>query len=61
MNHIFLFMQDAYICNLADGNSLYSTTDNSEEVKTTLKKNFELLQVWFYENNVILSSRKYHY
>ena len=41
---IFYFIQDAYICNFADGNSLYSVEDNFKEVKTMLKKNFELLR-----------------
>ena len=26
-----------------------------------LKKNFELLQEWFYENLMVLNPRKYHY
>ena len=34
----------AYICNFANDNSLYSIEDNFKEVKTMLKKNFELLQ-----------------
>ena len=44
INDIFFFIQDAYICNFADDNSLYSIEDNFNEVKTILKKNFELLQ-----------------
>ena len=28
---------------------------NPKEVKTILKKNFELLQGWFYENQMILN------
>ena len=42
-------------------NSLYSVEDNFKEVKTMLKKNFELLQEWFYENPMVLNPRKDHY
>ena len=45
INEIFHFIQDVYICNFADDNSLYSTKDNFKEVKTILKKNFELLRI----------------
>ena len=49
---IYYFIQDAYICNFAD--------DNFKEVKTILKKNFELLQGWFYENHMALNLGKCH-
>ena len=61
INDIFCFIQDAYICNFADDNSLYSIEDNLKEVKTILKKNFELLQGWFYENHMVLNPGKCHY
>ena len=61
INEIFYFMQDAYICNFADDNSLYTIEDNFKEVKTMLKKNFELLQGWFYENHMVLDPGKCHY
>ena len=44
INDIFHFIQDAYICNCADDNSLYSIEDNFKDVKAMLKNNFELLQ-----------------
>ena len=47
---IFHFIQEVYICNFADGNSLYSTEENFKEVKTIVKKIFKLVQVRFYEN-----------
>ena len=55
INDIFYFIQDTYICNFADDNSLYSIEDNFREVKTILKNNFELLQGWFYENHMVLN------
>ena len=61
INGIFNFIQDAYICNYADDNSLYLIEDNFKEDKTMLKKNFEILQRWFYENHIVLNPRKCHY
>ena len=61
INYIFYFIQDAYICNFADDNLLYSIEDNLKKVKTILKKNLELLQGWFYENHLVLNSGKCHY
>ena len=61
INDIFFFIQDAYICNFADDNSRYSIEDDFSEVKTMLKKNFEILRGWFYENHMVLNPRKCHY
>ena len=61
INDILYFIQDVYICNFADDNSLYSIEDNLKEVKTILKKNFELLQGWFYENHMVLNPGKCQY
>ena len=54
-------MQDTYICNFADDNSLYPIEDNFKEVKTILKKNFELLQGLCYENHMVLNPGKCHH
>ena len=61
INDIFYFIQDDYICNFADYNSLYSIEDIFKEVKTMFKKSFELLQGWFYENHMVPNSGKCHY
>ena len=61
INDIFYIIQDAFICNFADDNSLYSTEHNVKEVRTMLKKNFELLQGWFYENHMVLNPGKCPY
>ena len=55
INDIFYFIQEAYVCNFDDDNSLYSMVDNFKEVKTILKKNFEPLQVWFYMKHMALN------
>ena len=54
-------MQDAYICNFTDDNSLYSSENNFTEVTTMLMDNLELLQGLFYGNQVVLSPGKCHY
>ena len=46
------------ICSFADDNSSYSIEVNFKEVKTMLKKNFELLQGWLYENYMVLNPGK---
>ena len=61
VNDIFYFIQDAYICNFADDNSLYPIENNFKEVKTMLKKKFKLFQGWFYENHMVLNLGKCHY
>ena len=38
-----------------------STEDNFKEVRIILKKNFEILQEWFYENHMVLNPGKSHY
>lgn len=40
---------------------LYAIEDNFKQAKTILKKNFELLKVWFYENGMVLNPGKCHY
>ena len=61
INDIFCFIQDTYICNFADDNSLYSIEDNLKQVNTILKKNFDFLQGWFYEKCMVLNPGKCHY
>ena len=61
INDISYFINDDYICNFANDISLCLIEDNFKEVKTILKKNFELLQEWFFENRIVLNPRKYHY
>ena len=61
INDIFHFIQEAYICNFAADNSLYSTEDNFKEVKTIVKKSFKLLQARFYENQIVLNPGQCHY
>ena len=61
INNIFYLIQEVHIGNFADNNSLYSFTGNFKEVQTVLKKNFELLQLWFSENHMVLNLGNWHY
>ena len=61
INDILYSIQGAFICNFADDNSLYSIEYNFKEVKTMLKKKFELLEERFYENHMVLNPGKCHY
>ena len=54
-------IQEAYICNFVDNNSLYLVEDNLKDVKTIVKKNFKLVQVQFYKNRMVLNPGKFHY
>ena len=54
-NEICYFIQEAYIFNTANYNSLYSIDGNFKENKTILKKNFKYLYVWFSENYMVLN------
>ena len=49
-------IQEAYICNFVDNNSLYLVED-----KTIEKKNFKLVQVQFYKNCMVLNPGKFYY
>ena len=61
INDLFHLIQEAYICNFADDNLLYSIEENSKDVKTIVKKNFELVQVQFYKHRIVLNPGKCHY
>ena len=61
MNDFFYFIEDTYICSFTDDNSLYLIEENFKEVENMLKKNFVLLQGWFYENQMVLNLGKCHY
>ena len=61
INDISYIIQETYICNFADYISLYSIEGNLTEVKTIFQNNFELLQVGFYLNDMVLNTEKGHY
>ena len=58
INDKLCLIQEVYICNFVDDISLSVIEDN---FKGVLKKNFEPLQVWFFENDIFLNPTKYHH
>ena len=61
INDLFHLIQEAYICNFADDNLLYSIEENFKDVKTIVKKNFKFVQVQFYKHCIVLNPGKCHY
>ena len=61
LNDLFLFAENSDLSNYADGNTLYSCGNNLEEVKQTLRGDFQIVTKWFYENYMILNSGKCHF
>ena len=60
-NDLFLFVENSDLSNYADDNTLYSSGNDLEKVKQTLRKNFEIVTKWFYENYMVLNSGKWHF
>ena len=61
LNDLFLFVENSDLSNYADGNTLYSSGNDLEKVKQTLRQNFEMVTKRFYENYMVLKSDKYHF
>ena len=60
LNDIFYFINNGYLCNYADDNTLYSIGKNLNMVKENLEINFLIMQKWFYENHMVLNPGKCH-
>ena len=61
LNNLFLFVEKSDLSNYADDSTLYSSGNDLEKVKQNLRQGFEIVTRWFYENNMILNSRKCHF
>ena len=61
LNGLFLFVENSDLSNYADDNTLYSSGDDLEKVKQTLKQEFEIVAKWFYRNYMVLNSGKCHF
>ena len=61
LNDLFLFVEKSDLSNYADDNALYSSGNDQEKVKQNLRQGFEIVTRWFYENYMILNSRKCHF
>ena len=58
INDMFYFIENCYLCNYADDNTLYAFDCNMNVVKDKLYKGFEVLDTWFYDNYMALNPGK---
>ena len=58
INDIFLFVDNAQICNYADDTTLYPVQENHKTNRDILNKNFLSLRKWFYDNYMVLNPGK---
>ena len=61
LNGLFLFVENSDLSNYADENKLYSSGNDLEKVKQTLRQDFKIVTKWFYENYMVLNSGKNHF
>ena len=61
LNDPYLFVENSELSNYADDNTLYNCGNNLEEVKQTLRGDFQIVTKWFYENYMVLNSGKCHF
>ena len=61
LNDLFLFVENSDLSNYADDNTLYSSGNDLEKVKQTLRQDFEIVARWFYENYMVLNSGICHF
>ena len=61
INDLFLFVSNSYLGNYADDNTLYTFRFNLEEIKNTLRFDFDLVSKWFEENYMVLNADKCHF
>ena len=61
INDLILFQYTTVLSNYEDGNNLYAIGNDKEETKKALAEDFQTVINWFYENNMILNTRKCHY
>ena len=61
LNDLFLFVENSYLSNYADDNTLCSSGNDLEKVKQTLREDIEIVTKWFYENYMVLNSGKCHF
>ena len=57
INHVLSFLTTCEMCNYPDDNTLYTYRRNLLQVQEYWKKYFEILDNWFYDNDMVLNSR----
>ena len=58
INDIFSFLTTCEMCNYADDYTLYTYSRDFHQVQEYLKKDFEILENWFYDSYMVLNSCK---
>ena len=61
INDIVLFLTETMLSNYADDNNLLSIGKDINKIKDTLAKDFGIVTNWFYENFMVLNSKKCHF
>ena len=61
INDLVLFLTETMLSNYTDDNNLFSLGKDINKVKDTLAKDFRIGTNWFYENLMVLNSKKYHF
>ena len=61
INDLVLFLTETMLSNYADDNNLFSIGRDLNKVKDTLAKDFGIVTNWFYENFMVLNSKKCHF
>ena len=51
INDLFVFVLSSNLSNYTDGNTLYASCVNLEEVKNCFSIDFQAVTKWFYENH----------
>ena len=52
---MFYFIENFYLCNYADDNTMYTFDCNTNVVKEKLYNDFEVLGTWFYDKYMALN------
>ena len=58
IDDIFSFLTTFEMCNYADDNTLHTYNRDFHQIQEYLKKVFEILENWFYDNYMVLNPRK---
>ena len=61
INDLVLFLTETMLSNYADDNNLFSIGRDLNKVKDKLAKDFGIVTNWFYENFMVLNSKKCHF
>ena len=58
ISDFFSFLTTCEMCNYVVDNTLYTYSRDFHQVQEYLKKDFEILENWFYDNYMVLNPRK---